>query len=75
MDYIRAEGDFQKRDIQLKGPIGQRSDRKNRVRKRRVVWKIYGRKYSRKGRKDRNTYKNRIKGVGKLGWFMSDINQ
>ena len=45
--------------------------RKNRVRKRRVVGRIYGLKYSGKGHKDRNRHKNRVKGVGKLGWFMS----
>ena len=45
--------------------------RKNRVRKRRVVGRIYGMKYSGKGHKDRNRHKNRVKGVGKLGWFMS----
>ena len=28
-------------------------------------------KYGRKGHKDRNRRKNRTKGVGKLGWFMS----
>ena len=28
-------------------------------------------KYSRKGHKDRNRHKNRIKRMGKLGWFMS----
>ena len=32
-------------------------------------------KYSWKGHKDRNRHKNRTKGVGKLGWFMSDINR
>ena len=30
----------------MKGPIRQKSDGKNRVRKRRVVWRIYGMKYS-----------------------------
>ena len=38
---------------------------------RRVVGRIYGIKYSRKGHKDTNRHKNRIKRVGKLGWFMS----
>ena len=28
-------------------------------------------KYNRKGHKDRNRHKDRLKGVGKLGWFMS----
>ena len=41
------------------------------MRKRRVVGRIYGMKYSWKGHKDRNRDKNRIKRVGKLGWFMS----
>ena len=49
----------------------QKYEWKNRVRKRRVVRRIYGMKYSRKGRKDRSRYKNRRKGVGKLGWLMS----
>ena len=52
----------------MKGPIRQREERKNRVRKRRVVGRIYGMKYSRKGHKDRNKLKNRIfkKRVGKF---------
>ena len=34
-------------------------------------------KYSRKDHKDRNRHENRItkKAVGKLGWFMSDMNR
>ena len=32
-------------------------------------------KYNRKDHKDGNRHKNRIKGVGKLGWFVSDINR
>ena len=56
----------------MKGPIRQKYDRKNRVRKRRVVGRIYGMKYSSKGHKDRKRLKNRIKkGVVKLGWLMS----
>ena len=35
----------------MKGPIGQRLDRKNNVRKRRVVGRIYGIKYSLKDHK------------------------
>ena len=46
-DYIRADGDFQReRERDLKGPVRQRQDKENRVRKRRVVWRIYGMKYS-----------------------------
>ena len=41
------------------------------MRKRRVVGRICGMKYSWKGHNDRNRHKNRIKRVGKLGWFMS----
>ena len=40
----------------MKGPIKQKQDRKNRVRKWRVVGKIYGIKYSLKGHKDRNRH-------------------
>ena len=42
----------------------QKEVRKNRVRKRRVVGRIYGIKYSRKGHKDRNRHRNRIRGSG-----------
>ena len=49
-DYIRAEGDFhkkeRKKDTKLNGLIGQKEDRRNRVRKRKVVGIIYGMKYS-----------------------------
>ena len=55
----------------MKGPIKRRKDRKNRVRKRRVVGRIYGTEYSGKGHKGRNRHKNIIKGVGKLGRLMS----
>ena len=41
-DYIRAEGDFHKE--REKGPIRQKSDRRNSVRTRRVVGRIYGRR-------------------------------
>ena len=40
---------------------GRNKDQKSRVRKRRVVGRIYGMKYSWKGHKDRNRHKNRIK--------------
>ena len=45
--------------------------------KGRVVGGLSGMKYSWKSHEDRNTHKNRIQrseGVGKLGWFISDIN-
>ena len=45
----------------MKGPIRQKLDQKNRVRKRRVVGRIDGMKYSSEGHKDRNKHKNRIK--------------
>ena len=48
----------------LKGPMRRNQDRKNRVRKWRVVGIISGRKYSGKGHKDRNRHKNRIKRSG-----------
>ena len=38
-----------------------RKRHKNRVRKRRVVVRIYGMRYSGKGHKDRNRHKNRMK--------------
>ena len=49
-------------------------DQKNRVRKRRVVGRIYGTKYSQKGHKDRNGH-NRIKRSGQA-WlvYVWDIN-
>ena len=46
---------------QLKGPTKQKWDQKNRVRKRRVVGRIYGTKYSWKGHKDRTKLKNNKK--------------
>ena len=47
-------------------------DRKNRVRKRRDVGRIYGMKYSRKDHKKTETdTRAQEKGVGRLGWFMS----
>ena len=51
----------------MKGPIRQIYDRKNRVRKRRVVGRIYGMTYSGKVRKDKNRHTNRIKGSGQAG--------
>ena len=39
-------------------------DRKNRVRKRRVVGRIYGMKYGWKGHKNRNRLKSRTKRSG-----------
>ena len=44
-DYIRADGDSQK-DILLNGPVRQKLDWKNRVRKQRVVERVYGMKYN-----------------------------
>ena len=44
-------------------------DRKNRVRKRRAVRRIYGMKYSWTGHKDRNRHKNRIKSSGQA-WLV-----
>ena len=49
----------------------QKSDRKKRARKQRVVGRIYDMKYSCMSHNDRNRHKNRIKqGVGRIGWFM-----
>ena len=45
---------------------------KNGMRKQRVVRRIYEMKYDGKACKDRNRYKNRVKRVGKLRWFMSE---
>ena len=52
------------RDRRLKGPIGQKYALQARVRKRGVVWIIYGVKDGWKGHKDRNRHKNRIKRSG-----------
>ena len=41
------------------------------MRRRRAFGRIYGMKYSWKGHKDRNRHTNRLKRVGKLGWFKS----
>ena len=51
----------------MKGPTRQKCDCKNRVRKRRIVGRIYGMKYISQGHKDRSRHKNRIKRVGKIG--------
>ena len=59
-DYTRAEGDFPK-ETKLKGPMRQIKDRKQRVRKRGAVGRVYRMKYSHKGQKDGNRRKNRIK--------------
>ena len=48
----------------VEGPVRQKQDRKHRVRKRRVVERIYGIKYSSKGHVDRNRHTNRIKTSG-----------
>ena len=46
------------------------------MRKRRVVGKIYGMKYSRKGHKDRNRHKNRIKRSGQARLlYVKNINR
>ena len=47
MDYIRAEGDFHKEIyIAERTYETERLDQKNRVRKGRVVGRIYGMKHS-----------------------------
>ena len=62
--------------IWLKGPIRQNQDRKNRVRKRRVVGRTYGIKYSWKGHKDRSRHKNRIKRSGQARViYVENINR
>ena len=48
----------------MKRPIRQKRDRKNRVRKQRVVGRIYGMTYGWKGHKDGNGHKNIIKESG-----------
>ena len=53
----------------MKGPIRQNSDRKNRVRKQRVVRRIYGMKYSWKGHIDRNRHQTRTKRSGQA-WLV-----
>ena len=58
----------------MKGQIKQKEDWKNRMRKPRVVGRIYGMKYNEKVHKGRNRHKNRIQRVGKLGWFLSETN-
>ena len=61
----------------MKGPIRQKQDQKNRVRKRRAVGRMIGMKYSGKGHKDRNRHKNRIEkrsGQARLV-YVKDINR
>ena len=55
---------FIKRYIVERTIKAERYDRKNRVRKRRVVGRIYGMKYSLKGHEDRNRHKDRMKRRG-----------
>ena len=68
LDYIRAEGDFQK----IKRYVGERTNMaeirpEEQSKRKGVVWRIYGTKYSWKGHKDRNRHKNRRRRAGKLG--------
>ena len=64
---------FIKRDVVQRTSKADQ-DQKNRVRRRWVVERIYGMKYSWKGHKDRNRRKNRTKkkkkGVGKLNFCL-----
>ena len=49
---------------------------KNRVRKQRIVGRVYGIKYSLKGHKDKNRHKNRTKRCGQARLvYVKDINQ
>ena len=49
--------------------------RRNRVRKRRLVGRIYGMKHNWKAHKDRNRHKNRIKRSGQARLiYVSDVN-
>ena len=60
----------------MKGPIRQKYDRKNRVRKRRVVGRIYGMAYSGKVHKDRSRHTNRIKRSGQAQLvFVTNTNR
>ena len=60
----------------MKGPIRQKEDRKSRVRKQRVVGRIYRIEYSLRGHKHRNRYKNRIKRSGQSRLLnVKDINR
>ena len=45
------------------------------IEKRRVVGRIYAIKYSRKGHRDRNRYKNRIKKSGQVRLVYASINR
>ena len=74
-DYIRAEGDFHKERHSWKDQIRQTSDRKNRVRKWRVVGRLYEMKYSWKGHEERDRHKNRIERSKKARLFyVKNIN-
>ena len=65
-----------KRHIVERTNEAERQDRKNRVRKRRLVGRIYGMKYSRKGHQKRNRQKNRIKRSGQARLvYVKDINR
>ena len=55
----------------LKGPARQKWDQKNGVRSRRALGRVYGNEIQPKSHEDRKRHKNRLKGVGKLGCFMS----
>ena len=52
-------------------------DLKERVRKRKGFGRIYGMKYSRKGHKDRNRHKSRIKKRSGQAWlvYVKDTNR
>ena len=61
----------------MKGPLRQKYDQKNRVRKRRVVGRTDGIKYGSKGHKETNGHKNRIKrsGQARLVYVKNIINR
>ena len=61
---VNHKGLYQGWGRKLKGPVRQKQDQKDRVRKRRVVERIYGMKYSWKGHRDRNSHKYRTKMSG-----------
>ena len=67
---------FIKRDIYLKGPVRQKQYRKNGVRKRRVVGRIYRIKCSWQGHKDKNRRKIWIKRSGQARLvYVKDIDR
>ena len=76
-DCVRAEGDFIKKYIySRKDQSGRNKIGGTRVRKRRVVGRIHGMKYSWKGYKDRNRHKIRIKRSGQARVvYVKDIKQ